>query len=205
MPLDDFLRRNRAWAAARVAADPEFFSRQVAGQQPHLLWIGCSDSRVPAEQILDCGPGELFIHRNVANIVAYNDSNIGAVVQYAIHFLNVPDIVVCGHYGCGGMAAACYETRLRGYIGDWLFIADSARRAVEQRQSQEGRRLDRDEFLRAVVEENVRLQVRHLSELSVVREGWDKTPGVPRLHGWVYEIGTGLIKVVAGDAEGGRA
>ena len=100
--LEDLLRRNRAWAAAQVAADPAFFTRLVVGQQPRLLWIGCSDSRVPAEQILDCGPGELFIHRNVANIVAYNDINIAAVIEYATKHLKIPDVVICGHYGCGG-------------------------------------------------------------------------------------------------------
>jgi carbonic anhydrase len=173
----------------------------VAGQKPRLLWIGCSDSRVPAEQILDCGPGELFIHRNVANIVAYNDINIASVIQYATQYLMVPDVVVCGHYGCGGMAAACGGTALAGYIGDWLYIAEGARRAVEARLAAEGREVARDEFLRLVVEENVRLQIGHLQRLSPLRESWARTPGSPRLHGWVYDMATGLIKVVV---DGGR-
>jgi carbonic anhydrase len=196
MGLEELLRRNRAWAAAQVKADPEYFSRLVPGQKPRLLWIGCSDSRVPAEQILDCGPGELFIHRNVANIVAYNDINVASVVQYATQHLGVPDIVVCGHYACGGVAAACAEQSQHGYIGDWLNIAGWARRAVDAELAQAGRSIARDEYLRLVVEENVRLQVRHLQELSVLRECWGRTPGVPRLHGWVYDIATGLIKVV---------
>ena len=196
MTLDDLLRRNRDWAAAQVAADPAFFTRGVAGQEPHLLWIGCSDSRVPAERILDCGPGELFIHRNVANIVAYNDINISAVVQYATQYLKIPDIVVCGHDGCGGVAAACEAKGLYGYVGDWLAVVEWARREVESRLAREGRSAPREEFLRLVVEENVRLQVRHLANLSVVREAWERTPGVPRLHGWVYDIATGLIRVV---------
>ena len=199
MPLDGLLRRNRAWAEAQVAADPEFFARQVAGQQPHLLWIGCSDSRVPAEQILDCGPGELFIHRNVANIVAYNDINISAVIQYATQTLNIPDVVVCGHYGCGGVAAACADTGQHGYIGDWLFIANWARREVESRLERTGKDVPHEEFLRLVVEENVLLQVRHLRGLSVVRQCWERTPGVPRLHGWIYDIASGHIKVVQTD------
>ena len=198
MALDDLLRRNRAWAAAQVAADPEFFARQVARQQPHLLWIGCSDSRVPAEQILDCGPGELFIHRNVANIVAYNDINIAAVIQYATQHLNIPDIVVCGHYGCGGVAAACAANIQHGYIGDWLHIAAWARRGVDARLVGSGP-VAQEEFLRQVVEANVRLQILHLGHLSVIRECWDRTRGVPRLHGWVYDIATGLIKVVQTD------
>jgi carbonic anhydrase len=196
MVLDDLLARNRAWAKAQVEADPQFFARQVGGQQPRLLWIGCSDSRVPAEQILDCGPGELFIHRNVANIVAYNDINFSAVVQFATQHLKIPDIVVCGHYGCGGMAAACAAKIQHGYIGDWLHVAEQARRAVDARLEETGRSVPQEDFLRLVVEANVQLQIRHLRNLSVVRECWDRTPGVPRLHGWVYDIATGLIKVV---------
>jgi carbonic anhydrase len=199
MVLDDLLRRNRQWAAAQVEADRDFFTRLVAGQQPRLLWIGCSDSRVPAEQILDCGPGELFIHRNVANIVAYNDINMSAVIQYATQQLDVPDVVVCGHYGCGGMAAACAAKIQHGYIGDWLYIAERARREVDAQLSEQGRSVPREEFLRLVVEANVRLQVGHLRNLSVIRECWDRTPGIPRLHGWVYDIATGLIKVVETD------
>ena len=196
MTVDDLLGRNRAWAAARVEKDAAFFTRQMAGQQPHLLWIGCSDSRVPAEQILDCGPGELFIHRNVANVVAYNDINIGAVIQYAIENLEVPDVVVCGHYGCGGVEAACSRRDLAGYIGDWLYITEGARLAVEARLDAEGRRVPREEFLRLVVRANVELQMRHLQSLSVVRQGRARRPGLPRLHGWIYDMATGHIEVV---------
>jgi carbonic anhydrase len=199
MTLDDLLKRNRAWAARQVEADPGFFTRLVAGQQPRLLWIGCSDSRVPAEQLLDCSPGQLFIHRNVANIVAYNDINISSVIQYASSQLKVPDVVVCGHYGCGGIAAACAAQVQQGYIGDWLNIADHARREVDMRLAEAERTVPSEEFLRMVVEANVRLQVRHLRNLSVIRECWERTPGVPRLHGWVYDIGTGLIKVLDSD------
>lgn len=199
MPLDDLLRQNREWAAARVARDPEFFTRQMAGQHPRVLWIGCSDSRVPAEEVLGCGLGELFVHRNVANIVAYNDINIASVIQYATHSLHIPDIVVCGHYGCGGVTAACADTLVDGYIGDWLMITTGARRRVDERLAAEGRTVSHDEYLRLVVEENVRLQVTHLSNLTVIRQCWAATPGVPRLHGWVYDIGTGVIRVVDGE------
>src|SRR5256885_30288 len=106
MSIDELLARNRAWAAEQTDRAPDFFTRQRAGQQPRLLWIGCSDSRVPAEQLLGCGPGDLFIHRNVANVVAYNDINIAAVIEYALTQLRGPDIAVCGHYGRGGVAAA---------------------------------------------------------------------------------------------------
>jgi carbonic anhydrase len=196
MSLEEMLDNNRAWAAEQVARDPEYFRRQVAGQTPQLLWIGCSDSRVPAEQILGCGPGELFIHRNVANVVAYNDINIAAVIEYALEHLKVPDVVVCGHYNCGGVAASCADVLHHGYIGDWLMITGWAKQWVQQRLEAAGEQPDRDAFLRLVVEENVRLQVKHLSHLSVVRAAWEKHPGVPRLHGWVYDIATGLIKVL---------
>lgn len=197
MPLNDLLEKNRRWAAAQLAEDPEFFARLSKGQHPRLLWIGCSDSRVPAEEILGVGPGELFVHRNVANIVAYNDINIAAVIEFATTALKVQDIVVCGHYGCGGIKAACQAKLPSSYLGDWLMIATWARRTAEQRLGAGAAERDPESFHRAVVEENVRLQLTHLSHLTVVRSRWEQTPGIPRLHGWVYDISTGLIKVVA--------
>lgn len=197
MPLSDLLQKNREWAAAQLARDPEFFERHMHGQRPRLLWIGCSDSRVPAEEVLGCGPGDLFVHRNVANIVAYNDVNIASVIEFASTVLKVPDIVVCGHYGCGGVRAACQPKLPASYLGDWLMIAGWAKRTVDQNLARDGRTAEGDDYLRLVVEENVRLQLQHLSHLTVVRRQWEETPGVPRLHGWVYDIGTGLVKVVA--------
>jgi carbonic anhydrase len=197
MSLTDLLDRNRRWAAARLDRDPDFFARHGKGQHPRLLWIGCSDSRVPAEELLGCGPGELFVHRNVANIVAYNDINIAAVIEFATTVLEVPDIVVCGHYGCGGIEAACQAKLPSSYIGDWLMIASWAKRAVDERLAATGSQPDAEAYHRAVVEQNVRLQVTHLSHLTVVRSRWERTPGVPRLHGWVYDLATGLLSVVA--------
>jgi carbonic anhydrase len=196
MPLQDLLDRNRKWAEEKLAQDPEFFRRLVAGQKPRLLLIGCSDSRVPAEQILACGPGELFIHRNVANVVAYNDVNVAAVLQYALEQLKVEDIVVCGHTQCGGVAAACSPNLPDGYVADWLMITTRAKALVDDKLAEEGRRLTHDEYLREVVEENVRLQVKHLSHLTMVRKSWRAHPGIPRLHGWVYDIASGLVNVV---------
>ena len=197
MALDDLLQRNRTWAAYQTALDPEFFARHANGQSPRILWIGCADSRVPGEQVLSCRPGELFVHRNIANIVSYNDVNLAAVVQYAVEHLKIQDIVVCGHYGCGGVRAACQEKVVGGYIGDWLMIAGWAKRWVEQRLKEENiARPSDDEFLDLVVEENVRLQIKHLSNLSMIREAWEHNPGAPRLHGWCYDIRSGHIKVV---------
>lgn len=196
MSVNELLQQNRAWADEQVTQDPEFFSRHVGGQKPKVLIIGCSDSRVPTEQVLRCGPGDLFIHRNVANVVAYNDINIAAVLQYAVEVLKVPDIIVFGHYACGGVQAACAEDVRTGYIGDWLMITAWAKRFVDERLGEEAKTMDRDAYLRLVVEENVRLQVDHLSHLSPVRDAWRQTPGSPRLHGWVYDLSNGRVKVV---------
>lgn len=196
MALTDLLEKNREWAAAQLARDPEFFRRLAKGQAPRLLWIGCSDSRVPAEEVLGVGPGELFVHRNVANIVAYNDINIASVIEFAVGALQVQDIVVCGHYGCGGIKAACQDKLPSSYLGDWLMIASWAKRTVDARFVAEGRTLGGEAYHQAVVEENVRLQLHHLSHLTVVRSRWETAPGIPRLHGWVYDLATGLINVV---------
>jgi carbonic anhydrase len=197
MALEDLLEQNRRWAESQLANDPDFFRRHVAGQKPRLLWIGCSDSRVPAEQILACGPGELFIHRNVANVVAYNDVNLASVLQYALDHLNVEDIVVCGHYECGGVAAACAGALGEGYLPDWLMITTWAKRWVDERLAEQRLAPSHRDYLRLVVEENVRLQVKHLSHLTMVRKSWKVRPGTPRLHCWVYDIATGLVTPIA--------
>ena len=200
MSLDDLLDRNRRWAEARRERDPGFFARLALGQQPRLLWIGCSDSRVPAEEILGCGPGELFVHRNVANIVTGHDLNLAAVLQYATVNLGIADVVVCGHYGCGGIQAACAETPPAGELGEWLAVARRARLAVDRGLEEERHTLPEEDYHRRVVEENVRLQIERLSRLDVIRRGTAGRPGAPRLHGWVYDIATGLVKiVVSGD------
>ena len=202
MSLDDLLDRNRRWAEGRRARDPAFFERLALGQQPRLLWIGCSDSRVPAEEILGCGPGELFVHRNVANIVADHDLNLAAVLQYATEYLRIADVVVCGHYGCGGIQAACAETAPAGELGEWLAVARQARLAVDRVVPAEpgGDAAGGDEFHRRVVEENVRLQVGRLARLDVIRRHRSAGSAAPRLHGWAYDIATGLVRiVVSGD------
>jgi carbonic anhydrase len=194
--MNELLERNRRWAERQLAHDPDFFRRHVAGQKPKVLIIGCSDSRVPAEQILDCDPGELFVHRNVANVVAYNDVNLASVLQYAIERLKVEDVVVCGHYECGGVAAVCSGALGDGYVADWLMITSWAKLWVDEQSEKEGITLSRHDYLRRVVEQNVRLQVRHLTHLTIVRKSWEVRLGFPRLHGWAYDIGTGLINVI---------
>jgi carbonic anhydrase len=196
MSLSDLLAQNRAWAAAQTARDPDYFRRMRRGQNPRVLWIGCADSRVPAEQVLGCGPGDLFVHRNVANIVAHNDINIAAVVQFGTQTLGIADVVLCGHYGCGGVRAACAQEPASGSVGDWLAVVGRARRAVDAWLAAAPEELDLEAYLGLVVEENVRLQVKHLARLPAVRDQWSRTPGIPRLHGWVYDVGTGIVKVV---------
>ncbi len=157
---------------------------------------------MPAEQVIKCHPGDLFVHRNIANIVSYNDVNLAAVLQYGIEHLGIPDIVVCGHYGCGGIKAACEERVVGGYIGDWLMIAGWAKRWVDLCIRKAGIEVPpSDKLLQLVVDENVRLQIKHLSSLSMVRAAWEKHPGLPRLHGWVYDIRTGLIKEIESTSE----
>ena len=164
----------------------------MGGQRPHLLWIGCSDSRVPAEQILDCGPGELFIHRNVANIVAYNDINIASVVQYATQHLGVPDIVVCGHYGCGGVKAAMGAAR-HGLIDNWLRTLKDTQDYYWQQLAP----LDETTRLKRMVELNVVEQVYNLGKTSIVQKSW-AISGKPYVHGWVFDINTGYIRPQTG-------
>ena len=197
MPLSDLLEQNRLWSEAQTAADPDYFRKHVEGQKPRILLIGCSDSRVPAEAVLGCGPGELFVHRNVANIVAYNDVNIASVIQYAVQYLKVPDVVVCGHYLCGGVAAACADNIAEGYVADWLMITTWAKGWVDERLAAEGRQVDPAEYLRLVVDENVRLQMKHLANLTIIRRSWRELGGLPRIHGWVYDVSSGRVNVVS--------
>ncbi len=195
-PLADLLELNQLWAAGQVERDPEYFARHVEGQSPRLVVISCSDSRIPLEIMLGEAVGTLFVHRNIANVVAPNDSNTAAVMQYAIETLKIPDIVVIGHYGCGGVAAACSENPPDGYVGDWLMSVTRAGLSINRTLAERGTSLERESFLREVVKENVRRQVEHLMHLTVVRKTRDTSGGIPRLHGWVYDIGTGLIDVV---------
>lgn len=195
-PLQDLLELNQLWAAGQVARDPEFFARHTDGQTPRLVVVSCSDSRIPLEIMLGEAVGTLFVHRNIANVVAPNDSNTCAVMQYAVETLKVPDIVVIGHFGCGGVAAACSENPPDGYVGDWLMSVTRAGLTINRSLAERGTSLERESFLREVVKENVRRQVQHLMHLTVVRKARVATNGVPRLHGWVYDIGTGLIETV---------
>ena len=186
--LDRLFVNNRAWANQRVADDPEFFTRLARQQAPRYLWIGCSDSRVPATDITDLKPGEIFVHRNVANVVVHTDLNCLSVLQYAVEALKVEHVIVVGHYGCGGVQAA-YAGKPLGLIDNWLrHVQDVATLHAAQLKAiaDESARLDR------LCELNVMRQVRNVASDVFVQDAWAR--GQPlSVHGWVYALGNGLV------------
>jgi carbonic anhydrase len=186
--IEQLKRNNRAWAERKIAEDPDFFRRLEAQQTPEYLWIGCSDSRVPANQIVDLDPGELFVHRNVANLAPPQDANYLSVLQFAVDVLKVKHVLVVGHYGCGGVAAAV-DGKRRGLVDHWLHpIREVARdhQAVLDACADQRQRLDR------LCELNVTRQVRNVASDVFVQEAWAR--GQPlAVHGWVYSLSSGLI------------
>jgi carbonic anhydrase len=186
---DQLFADNRRWAEARRRQDPQFFAHLARQQRPEILWIGCSDSRVPANEIIGRLPGELFVHRNVANLVLHTDFNCQSVVQYAVEMLRVRHVVVCGHYGCGGVAAAL-ESRDHGLIHNWLrHIKDVHGRFREELDALESHaaRVDR------LCELNVQAQVGNLARSSTVQNAWGRGQGL-EIHGWIYSIADGLLR-----------
>lgn len=183
------LENNKAWAAIHKRKNPDFFDELAQGQNPDYLWIGCSDSRVPANQITGTEPGEIFVHRNIANMVVHSDMNLLSVLSYAVEVLKIKHIIVCGHYGCGGVIAAM-NNKQYGLIDNWLRqIKDVYRFHHEE--------LDAipDEELRArrFVELNVIEQVHHLGKTSIVQNAWNENQSL-QVHGWVYDLNDGIIK-----------
>jgi carbonic anhydrase len=188
---EKLLLENKAWAAEKLQSDPQYFERQVREQNPNFFWIGCSDSRVPANEVTNTEPGEIFVHRNVANLVVNTDLNMLSVMQYAVEVLKVKDIIVCGHYGCGGVKAALYN-RSFGMLNKWLRnIKDVYRfhRAELDGIADEEARVDR------LVELNVQEQVMNLVKTSIIQSAW-KRHERPVIHGWVYDIRTGILNDV---------
>jgi carbonic anhydrase len=183
------LEGNRLWVQERLEQDPEFFERLSKGQNPQVLWIGCSDSRVPANEITRTQPGDIFVHRNIANMVVHSDMNLLSVLDYAVNILKVKHVIVCGHYGCGGVKAAM-ENEQFGLVDNWLrFIKDVYRlhqKELETIQNPEAR-FDR------LVELNVVEQVLDLTKTTIIQNAWRDRNG-PRVHGWVYSLKTGIIK-----------
>ncbi len=188
--FETLLEDNKKWAAAQVAGDPEFFKRLENLQTPEFLWIGCSDSRVPANEITGTRPGEIFVHRNVANLVVNGDVNLLSVLKYSVEVLKVKHIIVCGHYGCGGVNAAL-TSRNFGVLNNWLRnIKDVYRlHQIEIDTLPESERGDR------LTELNVREQVLNLVKTEIVQGAW-KTENQPHIHGCVYSLKNGILKQI---------
>ena len=186
--LKNLFDRNLAWASAIKEKDPGFFSRLSRQQSPEYLWIGCSDSRVPAIQIVDLPPGEIFVHRNIANLVVHTDLNCLSVIQFAVEVLKVKHIIVCGHYGCGGVAAAM-ENKEHGLIDNWLcHIQDVGRSNAKKLTG-----LEQERRLDALCELNVKAQVANVRNTTVVQKAWKKGAELS-VHGWIYNIENGILK-----------
>ena len=186
--IDDLLAQNRAWAEGKTAADPGFFKRLVNQQSPAYLWIGCSDSRAPANEIVGMDPGELFVHRNVANLAPPQDANFLSVLQYAVEVLKVRHVLLVGHYGCGGVRAALENQQL-GLIDHWLSpIRELARLHVDELAAlpSDHARLDR------LCELNVLRQLQNLATNPFVQQAWERSQEL-HLHGWCYSIENGLV------------
>jgi carbonic anhydrase len=197
--LSDLFDNNRAWAAEMTRQDPDFFERLSRQQAPHYLWIGCSDSRVPANQIVGLLPGEMFVHRNIANVVVHTDLNCLSTIQFAVEFLRVRHIIVCGHYGCGGVAAALRDEKL-GLVDNWLRHVQDVR--LKHRAELDA--LENDaQRIRRLCEKNVIEQVANVSNTTVVRDAWARGQELA-VHGWVYDLQDGLLRdlVVSVSAEG---
>jgi carbonic anhydrase len=183
------LENNVEWVKSKIDADPKYFDKLADGQSPPLLWIGCADSRVPANEITGTQPGEVFVHRNIANMVIHTDMNMLSVLDYAVNVLKVKHVIVCGHYGCGGVAAAMGNKQV-GLIDNWLrHIKDVYRIHQHTLDSI----TDQKEKLNKFVEFNVIEQVYDLSKTSIVQNAWQRNQFL-QLHGWVYDIKNGLIK-----------
>jgi carbonic anhydrase len=195
--IERLLEGNRRFVTQTFEKEQEFFSALAKGQKPTVLWIGCSDSRVPVNTITDTKAGEVFVHRNVANIVANNDWNLSAVLEFSINHLNIPQIIICGHYGCGGIDALDQDDGDDKYIPIWLTNAYKARERVEERIRALRIEIPREQRLKLIVEENVRLQLEHLREYPFVRRAMGG--GKLALYGWVYDMETGAIKVLEED------
>jgi len=188
-PLEPLFDNNRAWSQRMRRSDPQFFERLSGQQSPRYLWIGCADSRVPANEIVGLLPGELFVHRNVANVVVHTDLNCLSVMQFAVDVLKVEHIIVCGHYGCGGVAAALEDRRV-GLADNWLRHVQDVHRKYEARVGALTERPRRVDYL---CELNVIEQVGNVCQTTIVRDAWDRGQALS-VHGWVYGLQDGLVR-----------
>lgn len=188
---EKLLLENKAWAREKISTEPNYFAKLSGLQTPEFLWIGCSDSRVPANEITGTEPGEIFVHRNIANMVVHTDLNLLSVLEYAVNHLHVKHVIVCGHYGCGGVKAASTRHNF-GIINKWLRNIKDVYRIHESELKalpSEDERFDR------LVELNVQEQVLNLAKTSIIQKAW-KYDQKPHLHGWVYSLKNGILKPI---------
>ncbi len=191
-PYEELLLDNKAWAAGKIANDPLFFKNLSNLQIPEFLWIGCSDSRVPANEITNTQPGEIFVHRNVANLVINTDVNLLSVLDYAVNHLQVKHVIVCGHYGCGGIKASMSKNDYKPVLNMWLRnIKDVHRIHRDELENIE----DEEQKFDRLTELNVQEQIFNLAKTSIIQRAW-KEAQRPDLHGWVYGLKDGIIKPV---------
>lgn len=183
------LQGNKVFVKETLEKDPDYFKRLSQGQTPQHLWIGCSDSRVPANQITNTAPGDIFVHRNIANLVINTDMNLLSVLHYSVRYLNVKHIIVCGHYGCGGVLAAMSNKKY-GLIDNWLSNIKDVYKAHEKELVAIS---DEKERGKKLVEYNVIHQVHNLAKVSIIQDAW-KEGKYPMVHGWVYDLEDGIIK-----------
>ncbi len=186
---EKLLLENKAWAAEQVHDDPLYFERLARIQTPEFLWIGCSDSRVPANQITNTLPGELFVHRNIANLVVEDDVNLLSVLHYAVNYLNVKHIIICGHYGCGGVKAALGDDSF-GILDRWLV---NIKRVRDANSALLASIKDEDERVNVLAELSVEQQVRNLAGTTIIQDNWEERKQ-PIVHGWIYGLKDGILK-----------
>ena len=195
--LEELFAKNRAWSERIRASDPRFFARLSRQQRPRFLWIGCADSRVPANEIVDLAPGELFVHRNIANVVVHTDLNCLSVMQFAVDLLGVEHIIVCGHYGCSGVATALANRRV-GLADNWL-------RHIQDVQAKHAALLgaiaDTEKRVDRLCELNVIEQVANVCQTTIVRDAWDRGQKLA-VHGWIYGLKDGLLRDLSTTIEG---
>ena len=191
--MKHLFKRNIDWANSVEKENPGFFSKLSKQQTPEYLWIGCADSRVPANQIVDLAPGEIFVHRNIANLVVHTDLNCLSVIQYAVEVLRVKHIIVCGHYDCGGVAAAL-DDHEHGLIDNWLRHIEDVRNNYEEQL--EG--LDREEKVNTLCELNIKEQVKNVCRTTIVQNAWKSGQDLS-VHGWIYNIENGILEDLGAD------
>ncbi len=187
-PYEKLLLQNKAWSEEKFELDKEYFNRLAHQQKPKFLWIGCSDSRVPANEITGTDPGEVFVHRNIANMVVHTDLNLLSVLQYAVEILKVEHIIVCGHYGCGGIEAAISKNNF-GLINKWLRNIKEVYKIYQKEVDAIENHTDK---VNKLVEFNVIEQCQDLIKTSIIQSAW-KSRNAPEIHGWVYGLNNGLV------------